>query len=270
MEENCDYNLPIDICILGNICGYISNCIWFLVLIPQLFKNYKRKSTEGLSFIWAFCNFTASLINVFFVFFINVPIFSKVGGVYMPSFEFIMLIQFFIYHKMKLIRKIYYLILCIIIWLIIILIEILKPFGYDTNSKMVWISIILWSIETFPQLFLNMKNKSVISQSTISLLLTFLGKSFDFISQYSLIMPIQYVYMTYFSSTLAYINIIQLIIYTINRKYKYGLLFLISLLLITFIIFLIIRTDIISISCPIFIIMVMIIFFIICNKKDTK
>jgi uncharacterized protein with PQ loop repeat len=77
MEENCDYKLPIDLCIIGNICGYISNCIGFLVLLPQLFKNYKRKSTESLSFIWAFCNFTASLINVFFI---NVPIFSKIGG----------------------------------------------------------------------------------------------------------------------------------------------------------------------------------------------
>lgn len=237
MEENCDYNLPIGLCITGNTCGYISNCIWFLVLLPQIFKNYKRKSTDGLSFIWAFCNFTASLINLFFVFFINVPIFSKVGGVYMPSLEFIILIQFFIYHKISFIKKIYCLIFCIIIWLILILIELLKPFGYDTNSKMVWISIILWSIETFPQIFLNMKNKSVISQSTISLLLTFIGKTTDFISQYSLIMPKQYIYMTYFSSTLAYINIMQLILYTINRKYKYCLLLLLSLLLITFVIF---------------------------------
>lgn len=109
MEENCDYNLPIGLCITGNICGYISNSIWFLVLLPQLYKNYKRKSTDGLSFIWAFCNFTASLINVFFVFFINVPIFSKIGGVYMPILEFIMLIQFFIINNIFIVNYKYYL-----------------------------------------------------------------------------------------------------------------------------------------------------------------
>lgn len=199
MDENCDYNLPINLCIVGNICGYISNSIWFLVLLPQLYKNYKRKSTEGLSFIWAFCNFTASLINVFFVFFIDVPIFSKVGGLYMPILEFIMIIQFYIYQNISFIKKIYCLTFCLIIWIIIILIETLKPFGIDTNSKMVWISIILWSIETFPQIFLNMKNKSVIAQSTITLILSFIGKTTDFISQYSLIMSKQYIYMTYFS-----------------------------------------------------------------------
>lgn len=43
MEENCDYNFPIGLCITGNVCGYISNCIWFLVLLPQLYKNYKKK-----------------------------------------------------------------------------------------------------------------------------------------------------------------------------------------------------------------------------------
>lgn len=251
MEENCDYNLPINLCITGNVCGYISNCIWFLVLLPQLYKNYNKKSTEGLSLIWAFCNFTASLINVFFVFFINVPIFSKVGGLYMPILEFLMLIQFFIYHNISFLKKIYCLIFCLIfcliIWMIIILIETLKPFGTDTNSKMVWISIILWSIETFPQLFLNMKNKSVIAQSKITLILSFIGKTTDFISQYSLIMPNQYLYMTYFSSTLAYINVFQLILYNFKQKYKFLVLFIISLLLISFIIFLILREGIISI-----------------------
>lgn len=269
MEENCDYNLPTGLCITGNICGYISNSIWFLVLLPQLYKNYKRKSTEGLSFIWAFCNFTASLINVFFVFFINVPIFSKIGGVYMPILEFIMLIQFFIYHNIIFKKKIYCLIFCITIWIVIIIIETLKAFGYDTNSKMVWISIILWSVETFPQIFLNMKNRSVISQSTISLLLTFIGKTTDFISQYSLVMPKQYVYMTYFSSTLAYINIFQLILYNVNKRYKYFLLSIIFLLLIIFVVFLILRLGIISIICSIIIILIMIIFFII-NKKEYK
>ncbi|CAO3610214.1 unnamed protein product [Cunninghamella blakesleeana] len=217
MEENCDYNLPIGLCIAGNVCGYISNSIWFLTLLPQLYKNYKRKSTDGLSLIWALCNFTASLINTFFVFFIDVPIFSKIGGVYMPTLEFIMLIQFFIYHNIPLKKKIYILIYFVVIWTIIIIIEILKAFGLDTNSKLVWISIVLWSVETFPQVYLNMKNKSVSAQSTVSLVLTFIGKSTDFISQYALIMPQQYLYMTYFSSTLAYINIFQLILYHVKN-----------------------------------------------------
>lgn len=187
----------------------------------------------------------------------------------MPILEFLILIQFFIYHNVSFIKKIYCVIFFMIIWIIIILIETLKPFGIDTNSKLVWISIILWSIETFPQIFLNMKNKSVMSQSKISLILTFIGKTTDFVSQYSLIMPQQYVYMTYFSSTLAYINIFQLILYHVKKNYKYFLLLMILLLLITFVVFLILRLDIISIICPIIIIIVMIIFYLI-NKNRSE
>ncbi|KAH7044349.1 hypothetical protein BKA57DRAFT_440457 [Linnemannia elongata] len=80
LRQNCDPTLPMAFCILANTCGYISNAIWFLVLLPQLIKNFRRQSTTGLSFIWASCNFTASLINLFFILDIQVPLFTRITG----------------------------------------------------------------------------------------------------------------------------------------------------------------------------------------------
>ncbi|KAF9159192.1 hypothetical protein DFQ26_006825 [Actinomortierella ambigua] len=57
-----------------------------------------------------------------------------------------------------------------------------------------------------------MKRRSVDGQSYISLGLSFVGKTTDVIMQFSLIMPSQYLYMTYYSSSLAYINFAQLLL----------------------------------------------------------
>ena len=46
-------------------------------------------------------------------------------------------------------------------------------------------------------------------QSTYSIVLSLMGKTTDFLSNYLLRLPPQYVIMTYFSSTLAYINGVQ-------------------------------------------------------------
>ena len=39
-----------------------------------------------------------------------------------------------------------------------------------------WISIVLWSIEMLPQIWLNIRRKSVSGESYISIFITFIGK----------------------------------------------------------------------------------------------
>ncbi|KAI8349978.1 hypothetical protein B0O80DRAFT_428656 [Mortierella sp. GBAus27b] len=205
LKENCDPNLPEWLCILANVCGYTSNAIWFLVLLPQLVKNWRRRSTAGLSFIWATCNFSASLINLFFILDINVPLFTRISGWYMPILEVLMLFQFVLYSTASRRRKAILAMASSVVYAIVIALQCTHAFGEDTSSKMVWISIVLWSVETYFQVLLNMKRRSVQGQSYISLGLSLMGKTTDVIMQFSLIMPTQYVYMTYFSSTLAYV-----------------------------------------------------------------
>ncbi|KAF9210519.1 hypothetical protein CPC16_002776 [Podila verticillata] len=251
LKENCDPNLPESLCIFANFCGYISNVIWFLVLLPQLIKNHRRKSTIGLSFIWASFNFCASLINLFFILNINVPLFTRISGWYMPILEAGMLLQFAAYSKVSLTRKVLLTLVSLVVYSTAIALEVTNALGEDTSSKLVWISIVLWSVETYFQVILNMKRRSVDGQSYISLGLAFMGKTTDVIMQFSLLMPTQYVYMTYFSSTMAYVNFIQLILYTKHRWYTIPAVAVLCLLLCVFVALLVLRTSVVSILCPI-------------------
>ncbi|KAG0337882.1 hypothetical protein BG004_007452 [Podila humilis] len=251
LRQNCDPNLPDWLCVVANVCGYISNAIWFLVLLPQILKNFSRKSTAGLSFIWASFNFCASLFNLFFILDIDVPWFTRISGWYMPILEIVMLLQFMKYSTVSRRRKVWLFLGSTLIYTTGILLQTLDVFGPDTSSKLVWVSIVLWSIETYFQIVLNMKRRSVQGQSYISMGLALVGKTTDVIMQFSLLMPTQYIYMTYFSSTLAYFNIMQLVIFTQRRWYTLPAVTILGILLGVFAALLILRTSIVSILCPI-------------------
>ena len=63
------------------------------------------------------------------------------------------------------------------------------------------------------QIYLNMRLRSTDGQSTLSVVITLVGKTLDFLPNYLLLLPAQYVVMTYFSCTMAFINGIQVIFY---------------------------------------------------------
>ncbi|XP_077997998.1 uncharacterized protein LOC144451100 isoform X2 [Glandiceps talaboti] len=215
LSQNCRAEWPISVCTFANICGLISTAIWFIVLFPQLVKNWRRKSVVGLSILWATANFTASLINLFFVFrVVQLPLYIKISAVYMPTLEILLLIQFCVYgtdYSSK--AKWIYLAICLLVWAVIIMVQLIT----DIYGLFQWGAIILWSIETFPQVILNMQRQSTSGQATKSVYLTLVGKTTDFLSNYLLVVPIQYVIMIYFSSTMGYFNGIQLFWYWKKR-----------------------------------------------------
>ena len=63
------------------------------------------------------------------------------------------------------------------------------------------------------QIILNMRRRTTDGQSTLSVVITLVGKTTDFLANYLLLLPARYVVMTYFSCTLAFINGIQVIFY---------------------------------------------------------
>ncbi|KAG0273446.1 hypothetical protein BGZ95_010740 [Linnemannia exigua] len=271
LRQNCDPNLPESLCVLANVCGYISKAIWFLVLLPQLIKNFRRQSTTGLSFIWASCNFTASLINLFFILDIKVPLFTTISGWYMPILEVGMLLQFVAYSEVSRRRKAILVVVSSVVYATVIALEVTDAFGKEeTSSKMVWVSIVLWSIETYFQVILNMRRRSISGQSYISLGLSFVGKTTDMIMQFTLLMPTQYVYMTYFSSTLAYFNFIQLVVYTQPARVWGPVVVVMSLLLCGFVALLLLRTSVVSIVCPIGILMFLVGGFVVTRRQRQR
>lgn len=209
LQQNCRPEWPPWTCVAANVCGLCSTTLWFLVLLPQAWKNFRRKSVVGLSILWATANFTASLVNLCFVYgYAKIPLYGRINSVYMPILEFTILVQFWIYgdHYNKR-HKIAYLIFCVCMWTTLLSLNLgLKLFPYIQ-----WVAIGLWCVETFPQVFLNFKLRSTMGQSTRSVIIAFIGKMTDFLSTYGLLMPIQYVVMIYFSSSVNYVNVIQVV-----------------------------------------------------------
>ena len=58
-----------------------------------------------------------------------------------------------------------------------------------------------------------MRRRTTDGQSTLSVIITLVGKTTDFLANYLMLFPAQYVVMTYFSCTMAFINGIQVIFY---------------------------------------------------------
>lgn len=210
LEKNCRDSWPLWTCLFGNVCGLTSTTLWFLVLLPQVWKNFRRKSVVGLSVLWATANFSASLINLFFVFlYAKIPTYGQISSVYCPILEFTLLIQFWIYGTQPRKSKIIYALVCFVLWTAVVLVELFTHI-YDAVE---WIAIVLWCIETFPQVILNMRIRSTSGQSRGSVFIAMVGKTTDFLGNYILVLPQQYVIMTYFSSSVAYTNGLQVLWY---------------------------------------------------------
>lgn len=210
LEKNCRQTWPLWTCIFGNVCGLTSTTLWFLVLLPQVWKNFRRKSVVGLSVLWATANFSASLINLFFVFlYAKIPTYGLISSVYCPILEFTLLIQFWIYGTQPRKSKIIYAMICIVLWSTVVLVELFA----HVYGAIEWIAIVLWCIETFPQVILNMRMRSTRGQARGSVLIAMMGKTTDFLGNYILVLPKQYVVMTYFSSSVAYTNGLQVLWY---------------------------------------------------------
>ena len=221
MLKNCDSTLSESYCYFGNTCGYLSSAIWFFVLFPQIIHNHQRKSVRGISNLWACMNFFASLINSLFIFSIgNMPLFSQISAVYMPILEYIFLLQIFYYHESdQTTKKKYFVILNLFILILLgVLIFLVLNFGYTLNF-IEWTSIFLWSFESFPQIYLNFRLSSAVALSKFGQFITFFGKCSDVLSNYLLMLPYQYRFLGFFSTTNAHICTIQ-VIYYFYRDFK--------------------------------------------------
>jgi len=206
LHKDCWPDWPQWECYAANSAGLVSTALWFIVLLPQVLKNWYRRSVVGLSFLWAVANFTASLVNLFFAFSVQLPLYTRVSAVYMPILELTILFQFLIYSHRPVTTRLLAVLACLLMWGTIIELELNLP---DSRDKVQWIAIALWSIESFPQITLNIKRQSTSGQASTSVLIALIGKTTDFLVTYGLLMPLPYVVMCYFSSSSAFINAFQ-------------------------------------------------------------
>ena len=115
LDQNCWPDWPQWECYATNCAGLVSTALWFIVLLPQVLKHFYRQSVVGLSFLWAVANFTASLVNLFFAFSVELPLYVRVSAVYQPVLEFTILLQFLTSHK-PVTTRLLTLLVCLLVW----------------------------------------------------------------------------------------------------------------------------------------------------------
>lgn len=147
LYSNCMSEFSMDVCAFANICGLLDAIVWFFAFMPQIYTNFKKKSVEGLSTSWIVANFTASLINLFFVFDWGVlPLFVIIYSCYSPVIQGIILIQILIFTSWS-VRKWCGIVLCLLLWVTISCLLIFLPI-YD---YMQWISVTVWCAGPYAQ-----------------------------------------------------------------------------------------------------------------------
>jgi len=186
-----------------------------VVLVPQIYHNWDRKSTEGLSLGWASMNFTASLGSLFFNFHNHLPLFYKCSAVYMPIIEFGILTQFWLYAptKKRILGANTVAIMGISVWTSYACALFIWP------SLIAWayrFSVCLWSVETLLQVHLNSAKGDCEAQAKATVVLALSGKITDAVSAFGnsfsnlkTLDRAQIRLLAFFSSSTAFINTMQ-------------------------------------------------------------
>lgn len=85
--------------LIGNLSGWVSFLIWFVYLLPQMFRIYLKKSVEGFSFLFVFVGVIGNLLELIAILVLRLPIQS----VFIVSrgllFCCIFCLQFWMYRK---------------------------------------------------------------------------------------------------------------------------------------------------------------------------
>eukprot|EP00928_Gymnodinium_smaydae_P090344 TRINITY_DN74164_c0_g1_i1.p1 TRINITY_DN74164_c0_g1~~TRINITY_DN74164_c0_g1_i1.p1 ORF type:complete len:335 (+),score=31.79 TRINITY_DN74164_c0_g1_i1:29-1006(+) len=208
LDANCEPDWPVATCYAGNLAGLCSTVLWFGCLVPQVILNFKRKPFVGLSPWWAAANFLASFVNLNFILRLRLPYYVYVSGFYMPVLEALILIQFIAFDPRVVVRLAISALLCSCALGFVFAFMFWKTFGCFADAAE-WIAVFLWSVETFPQLWLNHRLGNTDGQAEESVVVSFLGKTSDFVAVALLAMPAQNHVKTYFSTATAYLNICQ-------------------------------------------------------------
>lgn len=83
------------------ITGYISVFCWIVVLMPQLYTNYKRKSSESLSIVFLFIWLAGDILNLLGCILQGLlPTMVMLAGYYVFS-DFVLLFQVFYYRNKR-------------------------------------------------------------------------------------------------------------------------------------------------------------------------
>ncbi|XP_048582105.1 uncharacterized protein LOC5516565 isoform X2 [Nematostella vectensis] len=148
--ESCRAGVSATSCNFAVFCTYTDATLWCFVLLPQIHKNFREKSVDGLSVLWSTAFFTASIVNSFYVFHVKLPVYFCITTVTVAVISVVVLVQFWSYSKELAALKVYYAGGCVILWTAIVTLEFALNVK-ETAAKIQWLALVLWSVLLFPQ-----------------------------------------------------------------------------------------------------------------------
>eukprot|EP01135_Chromosphaera_perkinsii_P001245 Nk52_evm18s163 gene=Nk52_evmTU18s163 len=203
---------------IAYVSGFCSTGCWILVQLPQIYKNYCRKRTDGVSVWWALANFLAAINNTFFLFRTpGLPLYITVSGVWFDFANTIILMQVLYYdsqREQKMMSRLFHLGVVILTGALLFI----QSYFPSITVSMQWVSVVLWSIETLPQIHLNNMHRRTDDLSKLAVGLTVAGKTFDFMGNFLNKIDIVYVIMTFCSSCTAFYNAYQVIYFSVYTR----------------------------------------------------
>lgn len=145
---------------IANAAIWIVHIVAAVGVLPQIFLNYKVKSTTGLSNTYILIYLSGHIVQLFYVFCLDLPIAYKVMEPLSSLLVFILAFQCFFYNKHKVMHfsiKLYSVNFFVIFSLIVLAANFPNKIGHLTG----WISVIIWTIYQLPQVFKIYSKKSV-------------------------------------------------------------------------------------------------------------
>ena len=161
--------------------------------MPQVFLNYKIKSTKALSDFYLVGYFNGYAITFFYVYAFNLHLAYKIRSILAVFVVAFMIYQRFKYdgvHKHKKIRRLYVSDFAVLFVLTPFVFSFPKIAGHIAG----WALVIVWSLYQLPQILKNHRQKSVEGFSFILVSLIGIGNIIELFIAYFLNYPIQ----TYF------------------------------------------------------------------------
>ena len=173
--------------------------IWIVLIIasagilPQIFLNYKMKSTAGLSSTYMSIYCVGHAVHLFYVFCLDLPLAYKIMEPVSSLLVVVLAFQWFFYNKRKVIRhsiKLYSVNFFIIFFLIVLAINFPNKIGHLAG----WIGVVIWTTYQLPQVFKIYSKKSVEGFSFAAVLCGGVQNLLGFVATLALGVPLQSVF----------------------------------------------------------------------------
>ncbi len=203
--------------VIANATIWIVHIISVASILPQIFLNYKVKSTTGLSNIYISLYLSGYITHLFYIFCLDLPIAYKVMAPVSFLLVLIIVFQRFLYKKHKAARRSIRL-YCVIFFIIFLLIALAIFFPNKIGHLVGWISVVIWTIYQLPQIFKIYSEKSIGGFSFAAVSITGFQNLLALMATLALGLPLQSVFSALRGLTFFAIFCFQFLIYGKKSK----------------------------------------------------